>query len=172
MSGKQFSSLTTSMFVPTKWNSAENKAKFGNDLMRFIFADFQRDKFTQKLYERLSNCFGHNAEYDRNGFYETWFDSTETRIEFLRNLCMAPCWGDPEYTFSDVERAIQREVVSAGVEAKYERQLESETQQREMQSLAELQAKYAPSEAVSSTLTLPVTPIQAVMAVPIQPLLF
>jgi len=172
MPGKQFSSFTASMFVPTKWSSAEDKAKFGNDLMRFIFADFSKAKFTKKLYERLMNCFGHIAEYDLNGFYETWFESTENRIEFLRNLLKAPCWGDPRFTFSDVERAIQKEVANAQVEFGYERQFEEEVRQRELQLLATLQAKHAPSESDSNALRLPVIPFQSAMTPPVQPSLF
>jgi hypothetical protein len=34
---------------------------------------FPKTKFTQKLYQRLSNCFSHIAEYDRDNFYAVWF---------------------------------------------------------------------------------------------------
>ncbi len=60
-------------FTPTKWSTAEEKASFANDLLAFIMSGFPKTKFTQKLYQRLSNCFSHIAEYDRDNFYAVWF---------------------------------------------------------------------------------------------------
>lgn len=50
-------------FTPTKWSTAEEKASFANDLLAFIMSGFPKTKFTQKLYQRLSNCFSHIADY-------------------------------------------------------------------------------------------------------------
>jgi len=50
-------------FTPTKWSTAEQKAKFANQLMAFIAADFPENKFTKALYNRLSQCFGMIAHY-------------------------------------------------------------------------------------------------------------
>ena len=50
-------------FTPTKWSTAEEKAKFANELMAFIAADFPENKFTKALYDRLSQCFGMIAHY-------------------------------------------------------------------------------------------------------------
>jgi len=79
-------------FTPTKWSTAEEKASFANDLLAFIMSGFPKTKFTQKLYQRLSNCFSHIAEYDRDNFYAVWFSSAEARHSFLRNLSNAPAW--------------------------------------------------------------------------------
>ena len=48
-------------FVPTHWDSAEQKAKFANALLTFVAQDFPRSKFHETFYRRLSNTFGHIA---------------------------------------------------------------------------------------------------------------
>jgi len=55
--------FTVSDFVPTKWSTAEEKAAFGNNLLHFMMTGFLADRFTEKLYTRLSMCFGHIAHY-------------------------------------------------------------------------------------------------------------
>ena len=51
-----------SQFVATEWNSAADKAAFGNTYLHFIESDWKRSLFTRSFYQRLSNCFGHIAE--------------------------------------------------------------------------------------------------------------
>jgi len=99
-----------SEFVATKWGTSEEKADFGNKLLEFMLGGFLAGRFTEKLYRRLSNCFGNIAHFDRGGFSETWFDSAESIAAFVNQLMQWPCFGDPAYTFSDVEQAIQREI--------------------------------------------------------------
>ncbi len=65
----------------------------------------------------------HNAHYNRTQFYEEWFSSLAAQVRFLKHTLRFPCYGDPEYTFSDVERAIQREVVDRNYLARYELRL-------------------------------------------------
>ena len=50
-------------FVSTKWDTAEQKAKFANALLTFIVQGFPRSKFHESFYRRLSNTFGHIAKY-------------------------------------------------------------------------------------------------------------
>ena len=45
-------------FVPTQWDTAEQKAKFANALLTFVAQDFPRSKFHESFYRRLSNTFG------------------------------------------------------------------------------------------------------------------
>ena len=52
-------------FTATKWDNSEVKAKFANDLCRFIAADFKESLFTKALYQRLSMCLGHIAHYNQ-----------------------------------------------------------------------------------------------------------
>jgi hypothetical protein len=61
-------------FTATKWDTADAKAHFASKLCKFIAADFKEGLFTNALYSRLRNCFGHIAHYNRNGFFERFFD--------------------------------------------------------------------------------------------------
>ena len=55
--------FSPSQFIPTRWSTAEEKARFGNALLHFVDSGFARNLFTDRLYGRLSNCFGHIAHY-------------------------------------------------------------------------------------------------------------
>ena len=63
-------------FTPTKWSTAEQKAKFANQLMAFIAADFPENKFTKALYNRLSQCFGMIAHYVEGVIMRSVFANT------------------------------------------------------------------------------------------------
>jgi hypothetical protein len=89
-------------FTATKWSTAENKAKFANQLMAFIAADFPENKFTNAFYDRLHNCFMFIAHTDKQGFIATFFTCTEDKLDFLKLIARSPCYGSPEFTFSDV----------------------------------------------------------------------
>jgi hypothetical protein len=66
-------------FTATKWDTADAKAQFANKLGKFIAADFKEGLFTNALYSRLSNCFGHIAHYSRNGFFESFFQTPQAK---------------------------------------------------------------------------------------------
>ena len=123
--------FTAGDFAPTKWHSAKDKAEFGNALLKFIAQDFPRGKFHQALYGRLSNTFGHIAHYDRHGFYETFFMSAKGKIAFLEQCVTWPCFGDPAYTFCDVELLRSRATI--------------EQREAELAELARLKARYEPT---------------------------
>ena len=107
-------------FTATKFSTAADKAEFGNHFLRFIESEWAQALFTKDFYHRLSMCFGHIAHVDRPTFYETWFTCDQDRLRFLEKTLKWPCWGDPEYTFSDVERAIQQEVRKRNYLARYQ----------------------------------------------------
>ena len=136
--------FTASEFVPTKWSTTDEKAAFGNAFLHFILTGFLAGRFTEKLYTRLSMCFGHIACFDRQGFSETWFDSPESIASFVNHLMQWPCHGDAGYTFSDVERAIQREVARLNLVAKVNEAAASSTRRRELALLDALESKYRP----------------------------
>jgi len=98
-------------FNPSQFKSgqytAEEKAKFANHFARFLLAGCPWSLFHKWFYQRLSYTFSHIAHYDRHGFYATWFADDEKRRDFLRHTLAYPCYGQPEYTFCDVERALQ-----------------------------------------------------------------
>ena len=131
-----------SEFVPTKFSSAQDKADFGNTFLHFIDSEWARTAFSKSFYNRLSMCFLHIAHYDAAGFYATWFTSDADRLRFLRHTLNCPCWGDPEFTFCDVERAIQQEIRKRNYLARYELRAAEAVRSGEMETLKRLEAKY------------------------------
>jgi hypothetical protein len=136
--------LEPASFRPTRWSAAEDKAKFGNGLLRFIAKDMPKTLFTDLLYQRLSNSFGHIAHYDKSGFYRHFFEATADKIAFLRETLQHPCYGDPEYTFSDVERAVISRLKRINLIALYEATFTSSKVATERAELARLKTKYEP----------------------------
>lgn len=74
--------FTDQDFTATKFSSAAEKAGFANTLLRFIETDFRPTLFTQRLYSRLSMCFGHIAHTNQLGFSETFFDDLQGKVAF------------------------------------------------------------------------------------------
>lgn len=133
-------------FTPTKFSTAADKAEFGNALFRFIESEWQAALFTKALYNRLSMCFGHIAHYNRAQFYEEWFSSLAAQVRFLEHTLRFPCYGDPQYTFSDVEREIQRAVRNRNYLARYQLRLAEEERAAELALLERLEEKYRPRQ--------------------------
>ena len=99
--------FNASQFVPTKYSTAEEKAKFANQFVKFVDNGCQLKHFPKWFYRRLSMTFGHIAHYNLEGFYDTWFCHPSSLWNFIQHTLGYPCYGDPEYTYSDVEKAIQ-----------------------------------------------------------------
>ena len=129
-------------FTPTKFSTTADKAEFGNHSLRFIESEWAQPLFTKGFYQRLSMCFGHIAHMDRPTFYETWFTCDHDRLRFLEKTLKWPCWGDPEYTFSDVERVIQQEVRKRNYLARYQLRRAEAERASDMETLRRLEAKY------------------------------
>ena len=134
--------FSPSRFTPTKWSAAEDKARFGNTFLHFVDSGFARNLFTEKFYSRLSNCFGHIAHYNCTQFYEEWFSSLSAQVRFLEHTLRFPCYGDPEFTFSDVEREIQREVRNRNHLARLELCVAEEQRAAELTLLQRLEGKF------------------------------
>jgi hypothetical protein len=151
--------LLPSDFTATKFSTAADKAEFGNALLRFIESEWEAPLFTKTLYNRLSMCFGHIAHCDRQSFYERWFTSEAKRLEFLRHALDWPCWGSPEFTFCDVERAIQEIVRQRNYLARHELRAAEHTRSLEVDLLRRLEAKYrTPSPQSTETAQKPLAP--------------
>ncbi len=166
-------------FSPTKFTTATEKAEFGNHFLRFIDAEWTYTLFNRDFYHRLSMCFGHIAHTDRPTFYETWFTSDRDRLRFIEKTLNWPCWGDPEYTFSDVERAIQQEVRKRNYIARYQLRTAEVERASEMEMLRRLEAKcrVPANQAVNADATAPVvdaqeSPSPEIEQMPIQASLF
>ena len=46
--------MTFATSRPTKWNTAQDKATFAKQFVRFVQSDFAAKHFTEKFYRRLS----------------------------------------------------------------------------------------------------------------------
>lgn len=131
------------MFTATKWDPAEQKEKFVSHFLRFVKADFKWTLFYNWFYTRLSMTFGHIAHYNKNGFYGTFFTTIKGKVDFLKITLNYPCHGDPEYTYSDAEKVIQKALRDGSYLQKYQKQLAQEIEKEEKAELARLQAKYS-----------------------------
>lgn len=134
--------FTADRFSATKWQEAEEKVKFARQFIKFVQWDFSKKQFSKAFYQRLSMSFGHIAHYNQGGFFDTFFTTTEGKVRFLRQTLAHPCWGDPAFTYSDVEHALQQWLRHHGVVEKYEQLFAEETEAEERATLARLQAKY------------------------------
>ena len=99
-------------FVPTKWNSAADKARFANHFVRFVESGFRRTLFHKWFYVRLSMTFGHIAHYDINGFFAHFFETPEDRLMFVEQCIRHACYGDPTWTYSDVEKELRKWLIA------------------------------------------------------------
>jgi hypothetical protein len=133
--------FTSAEFTPTKWDSAEAKADFANKLCQFIAADFKESLFTKAFYNRLSMTCGHIAHYNREGFFGTFFRDLAGKADFLEQTLQWPCFGDPAWTYCDVERAVQRRLRQCDLTA-YRALRAAEIERRERETLQRLSAKY------------------------------
>jgi hypothetical protein len=118
--------FSATAFTPTKFSSAEDKAKFANQFVAFVSADCPESKFHRWFYQRLCQMFRHIAHFNANGFYEEWFSSAEKRRQFLEQALSSPTYGDPKWTWSDVERALQCWTQSSGIFERFEREAQKE----------------------------------------------
>ncbi len=129
-------------FTPTQWDTADDKAKFAQQFVRFVESDFAVKHFTDKFYRRLSNCFGHIAHFNRSGFLAEFFTTTADKVRFLAQTFQWPCYGDPAWTYSDVERAVQEWLQADGTLARYCKRVVEETEAAERAEFERLQRKY------------------------------
>jgi len=160
-------------FTATKFSTATDKAEFGNTLLRFIESEWASALFTKRFYNRLSMCYGHIAHYNRAQFYEEWFSSLADQVRFLKHTLRFPCYGDPEYTFSDVERAIQGEIVNRNYLTQYELRLAEEQQATDLALLRQLESKYrTPVGERDQDLRITVPPVDQTPVTPIHCSLF
>jgi hypothetical protein len=99
--------FTADKFTDTRCEKAEKKVRFATQFIRFVNSDFAWQKFPRAFYQRLSQTFGHIAHFNLHGFFEHFFTTTESKVRFLRQTPAWSCPGDPAFTYSDVERALQ-----------------------------------------------------------------
>ncbi len=118
-------------FIPTQFNTSEDKAKFANQFVRFVQSDFKKSLFPEWFYRRLSDSFGHIDHGNQNGFYETFFTAPKGKVDFIR-ICQ---WGggyvDSVRDYSDVEKALKQWLIDHAVLEKVERRFEEAVEEIE-----------------------------------------
>ena len=93
-------------YTATKWNTVEDKEKFTKHFKQFVEKGFPKSMFHKEFYNRMSIMRGHIAHYNQMGFFSTWFSTAEQRAKFLRLWIHTPIYGNPTYTWSDVEEVL------------------------------------------------------------------
>lgn len=129
-------------YTATKFNTAEDKAKFVEHFMKFVEKDFPQRLFTKEFYRRLSNTFGHIAHYNQLGFWEEFFTTTADKVRFIEMTLNFPCYGSPEYTFCDAEREIQRRLHESGILKKLQDNYNQEIYNAEYNEYQRLKEKF------------------------------
>ena len=129
-------------FLPTKWDTAKQKAKFANHFVRFVESEFKPTLFYDWFYKQLSLTFGHIAHYNRAGFYEMFFKSPRGRLEFAEITLKGGYGSDPAYTYSDVESALKRWALETDLSGRCARDLSTAVEISERLELERLQVKY------------------------------
>ena len=149
--------FSAARFTATKWATAEEKAKALNGLIRFIEAGFLEQRFTKAIYDALSqHLLGHCAEYDRRGFYRSWFATPGKRLGWLKYAVSGGLHGssyglgDPAWTWSDVETELIRWVTANGLADEYQQLVNRMTEQRELAELDRLIMKYGARREVAA----------------------
>lgn len=95
------------MFASTGYLSAKQKEKLFLQITKFLIDGCNSSQFSQSLYRRVSGMFGFIAHHDRHGFIGEYFSDEKGRLDFIDMILNAPCYGDPEFSNSDVEREVQ-----------------------------------------------------------------
>lgn len=109
-------------------------------------------------------CFSPIAHYDRHGFWDHFFTSTEGRIDIIEQTLGGGGYGDPAWTYCDVELAVRRRVREAGVLEAYRQARSAEITGAERELLRRLKAQYesAPElapEAAVGAMPRPIRPV-------------
>jgi hypothetical protein len=136
-------------FTPAKWDTAADKARFAKQFVRFVESGFSQRHFTEPFYQRLGRTFGHVAHSNRLGFWETYFTTTADKVRFLEYTSTHTPMGDPEWTYSDVERQFQSWLFVAGTLKTYQAQLAAESEAGERAEYEHLHAKFAGAESTT-----------------------
>lgn len=134
--------FSAEQFTPTEWSTAQDKANFANHYVKFVRSGFPWALFHDWFYTRLRCCFGHIAHYDRAGFYAAWFETPAEQVRFIEHALEHPCYGRPEFTYSDAEALLQKWLRAERTLENSQRLHHINVEKQERELLAKLQAKY------------------------------
>ena len=78
--------------IDSQFMTAREKEKVLKQWISFIKNDFRREKFSTRLYNHLYLHCGFIANYDRDGFYSTFFVNPQDTIIFLKYFNKKASW--------------------------------------------------------------------------------
>lgn len=95
-------------FIATEWATPLVKADCLLWLQAFMGNGCGKSMWHKKAYRNLSqHLFGHIAHYNMDGFWHTWFEKETQCHIWVDNIAERTVYGDPAWTWSDVEAAIK-----------------------------------------------------------------
>lgn len=102
--------FTEDQFIATKFDTAAEKAKFTNALIKFIDGGY-KGRFTKALYQGLhcSGYFDFIAHYNIDGFkWEKFSDKERQELFFadMKRACIRDMDTDRIHLWSDVKKAL------------------------------------------------------------------
>ena len=95
---------------------AKEKEKVLKDWQCFIESDFNKAKFTKRLYNHLIQHCSFIAHYNQGGFYDTYFEDPEDTLRFIKQFdaaqgCLSVEYGMTYWLNSDDYRDINTAMV-------------------------------------------------------------
>lgn len=94
-------------FQAMPWDTAEEKAEFANQFVRFVESDFSRQLFTGKFYQRVVCMFGFHAFPDSQNVWKHYFDDEAGWRRFILSCIEHRHAGDAATTYADVHARLQ-----------------------------------------------------------------
>ena len=129
-------------FTATQFSTVEDKEWFFNQFKKFVKSGFKQSLFTKKFYTRLSMTFGMIAHYGQGGFWAEFFTTTADKARFLHECLQWGCYGDPAFTYCDVEKELQAWMRDNDILGGMNEQYHKEVETTERAQLSRLQQKY------------------------------
>lgn len=131
-------------FAATPWCSSRRKQQFADRFVKFVEADFAERLFSRGFYNAVSQIFGHHAHYNAAQFYADFFTTAHGKSRFIDHIAHGAFagLGDPSYTWSDVEQAIQEVASERRWAERFQQAAIAEQQILERALLRELASRY------------------------------
>jgi hypothetical protein len=94
-------------FTATQWSKQYANAEFGSRLLRFIDSGFkQMFGHEEAVLAVVEYVWTHCPLQPGDFLGGECFVEASDLVRFIEHLLRWPCYADPEFTFSDVERAL------------------------------------------------------------------
>jgi hypothetical protein len=94
-------------FTATQWSKQDANAEFGSRLLRFIDSGFkQMFGHEEAVLAVVEYVWTHCPLQPGDFLGGECFVEASDLVRFIEHLLRWPCYADPEFTFSDVERAL------------------------------------------------------------------